>query len=360
MTYRRALIPAAVGGALLTLLMLWAGASASALQLQGTGNVFDIESATALRVLLSPWSFSGAGGGGPYTDLYRTAMQIRFVALFVFFLAGALLLLRRLPPVQGRTPATLLALWAWAPVAATLAVTASAPWLIASRGHGSFRVLPQLAGVIASGGPVAVFAGLLTAPVAVVVARVLDNDAEPLPRRNVPPLAARLAASAGTAVVALSLVVLSYQSVAAWIQTSFPGEGLLSEPGDLLREWLLLGAWSGPSTTPLGDWLLYRAADVLVLAVVWWGLRLLPALLTEATVPAMAAGAVCTTVLGLLASQLLHWATDDTTAVRGPVSLIADLGGGVPAALTFGAVAGIAAVVTLRLAGHRKTADAAG
>ncbi|MER5512621.1 hypothetical protein ABT052_46300 [Streptomyces sp. NPDC002766] len=360
MTYRRALIPAAVGGALLTLLMLWAGASASALQLQGTGNVFDFESTTALRVLLSPWSFSGAGGGGPYTDLYRTAMQIRFVALFVFFLAGALLLLRRLPPVQGRTPATLLALWAWAPVAATLAVTVSAPWLIASRGHGSFRVLPQLAGVIASGGPVAVFAGLLTAPVAVVVARVLDNDAEPLPRRNVPPLAARLAASAGTAVVALSLVVLSYQSVAAWIQTSFPGEGLLSEPGDLLREWLLLGAWSDPSTTPLGDWLLYRAADVLVLAVVWWALRLLPALLTEATVPAMAAGAVCATVLGLLASQLLHWAMDDTTAVRGPVSLLADLGGGVPAALTFGAVAGIAAVVTLRLAGHRKTADASG
>ncbi|WP_328673625.1 hypothetical protein [Streptomyces sp. NBC_00328] len=33
--------------------------------------------------------------------------------------------------------------------------------------------------------------------------------------------------------IALSRVVLSYQSVAAWIQTSFDGAGLLSEPGEL-------------------------------------------------------------------------------------------------------------------------------
>lgn len=36
--------------------------------------------------------------------------------------------------------------------------------------------------------------------------------------------------------------------------TSFDGEGLLSEPGDLLREWLLRGSWTGPETSPLGDW----------------------------------------------------------------------------------------------------------
>ncbi|MDH6612022.1 hypothetical protein M2164_007657 [Streptomyces sp. SAI-208] len=100
-------------------------------------------------------------------------------------------------------------------MAATLAVTVSAPWLIASRGRGSYRILPQLAGVIASSGPVAVLAGLVTALVTVAVARVTAKGAEPLPRRDVPPRAARLAASVGTAVVALSLVVLSYQSTAA-------------------------------------------------------------------------------------------------------------------------------------------------
>jgi hypothetical protein len=148
-------------------------------------------------------------------------------------------------------------------------------------------------------------------------------------------------------------VVLSYQSVAAWIQTSFSGAGLLSEPGDLLRQWLLLGAWSGPATTSLGHWLLYRAADVLLLAVVWWSLRLLPGLLTRTTVPAMAVGAVCATVLGLLASQLLHMAIDDTAAVWGPVHVFSTLGTGVPAALTFGVTAGLAALATLRLAGDR-------
>lgn len=170
-----------------------------------------------------------------------------------------------------------------------------------------------------------------------------------------PPRAARLAASVGTAVIALSLVILSYQSVSAWIQTSFGGGGLLSEPGDLLREWLVLGGWTGPSATPLGDWLLYRAADVLMLAVVWWGLRLLPGLLTRTTVPAMAIGAVCATVLGLLASQLLHMAMDDTVPVWGPVYLFSKLGDGVPAALTFGVAAGMAALATLRLAGSRDT-----
>ncbi|KQX65155.1 hypothetical protein [Streptomyces sp. Root1310] len=375
MTYRRAVIPALVGGLLITLLLWWAGASEQALQLRGATSVFDIDSVSELRRWLAPWSYDpptgslsdGATGGDTasagaarYSELYGTAMQIRFVAVFVFFLAGALLLVHRIPPTQGRTPATLLAVWAWAPVAATLAVTVSAPWLIASGGHGSYRFLPQLAGVIASSGPVAVFAGLLTAPATVLVARLTVKGAEPQPRQSVPARAARLAASAGTAVVALSVVILSYQSVAARIQTSFGGGGLLSEPGDLLRQWLLLGAWTGPETGPLGDWLLYRAADVLMLAVVWWTLRLLPGLLTRTTVPAMVVGAVCATVCGLLASQVLHMAIDDTVDVWGPVHLFSELGTGVPAALTFGILAGLAALVTLRSAGSRDTRESLG
>ncbi|MEU9311958.1 hypothetical protein [Streptomyces sp. NPDC048256] len=375
MTYRRAVIPALVGGLLITLLLWWAGASEQALQLRGTSSVFDVQSVTELRRWLAPWSYDpptgslsdGAAGGDAastggtqYSDLYSTALQIRFVAVFVFFVAGALLLVHRIPPTQGRTPATLLAVWAWAPVAATLAVTVSAPWLIVSRGHGSYRFLPQLAGVIASSGPVTVFVGLLTALVTVLVARLTAKDAEPQPRQSVPPRAARLAASVGTAVVALSVVILSYQSVAAWIQTSFGGGGLLSEPGDLLRQWLLLGAWTDPATGSLGDWLLYRAVDVLMLVVVWWALRLLPGLLTRTTVPAMAVGAVCATVWGLLASQVLHMAIDDTVDVWGPVYLFSKLGTGIPAALTFGILAGPAALVTLRLAGARDAGESPG
>ncbi|MFG2459984.1 hypothetical protein ACGFWE_23355 [Streptomyces sp. NPDC048523] len=367
MAYRRAVIPALVGGLLITLLLWWAGASAQALQLRGSTSVFDVDSVNELRRWLTPWSYDssaalGSDGaaataqGTRYADLYSTGMQIRFVALFAFFLAGALLLLRRIPPVQGRTPATLLALWAWAPVAATSAVTVSAPWLIASRGRGGYRVLPQLASVIASSGPVAVFAGLVTALLTVVVARVTGKGADPLPRRSGPPGAARLSASVGTAVVALSLVVLSYDSVAARIQTTFSGAGILSEPGDLLRQWLLLGAWSGPATTSPVRWLLYRAADVLLLAVVWWSLRLLPGLLTRTTAPAMAVGTVCATVLGLFASQVLHMAIDDTASVWGPVHMLSPLGGGVPAALTFGLTAGLAAFATLRLTGDRDPA----
>ncbi|MGW1527258.1 hypothetical protein [Streptomyces sp. NPDC001588] len=372
MSYRRAVIPALVGSLLITLFLWWAGASAPALQLRGTTNVFDVQSAAELQRWLTPWSYGSSGapmsggpgggdtalsGGTQYADLYNTAMQIRFVAVFAFFLAGALLLIRRIPPAHGRTPATLLALWAWGPVAGTLAVTVSAPWLIASRGHGSYRSLPQLAGVIASSGPITVFAALLTALLTVPVARITAKDADPVPMRQVPPRAARLAASTGTAVIALSLVILSYGSVAAGIQTSFGGGGLLSEPGDLLREWLLLGGWTTPGTTPLGDWLLLRAADVLLLAVVWWSLRLLPGLLTRASLPAMAVGAVCATVLGLLVSQVLRTATGDTAAVWGPVYLFSTLGGGVPAALTFGLAAGATALLTLRWAGGRDTDD---
>ncbi|MFF1302358.1 hypothetical protein [Streptomyces sp. NPDC058307] len=369
MAYRRAVIPALVGGLLITLLLWWAGASVQALQLRGSTSVLDVDSVNELRRWLTPWSYDSSavlssdgtagmdpGQGTRYADLYSTAMQIRFVALFAFFLAGALPLLRRIPPVQGRAPATLLALWAWGPVAATLAVTVSAPWLIASRGRGGYRVLPQLAWVIGSSGPVVVFAGLATALLTVVVARVTTKGADPLPRRSVPPRAARLAASVGTAVVALSLVVLSYDSVAARIQTAFSGAGPLAEPGDLLRQWLVLGALSGPSTTTLGRWLVYRAADVLLLAVVWWSLRLLPGLLTRTTAPAMAVGTVCATVLGLFASQVLHMAVDDTVSVWGPVHMLSPLGTGVPAALTFGLTAGLAAFATLRLTGDRDPA----
>jgi hypothetical protein len=377
MTYRRAVIPALVGSLLVTLLLWWAGESAQALQLRGATSVFDAQSVSELRLWLAPWSYDppsallaegsmdtatggGAafGGSSHYADLYTTAMQIRFVAVFAFFLAGALILIRRIPPTQGRTPATVLGLWAWTPMAGMLAVTVSAPWLIASYGHGSFRLLPRLASVIVSSGPVTVLAGLVTALVTVLVARVTAKGDEPSPRQSVPPRAARLAASAGTAVIALSLVVLSYQSVAAWIQTSFDGAGLLSEPGELLRAWLLLGSWTSPASTPIGDWLLYRAADALVLVAVWWALRLLPGLLTRTTAPAMALGGVCATVLALWAGRVVHIAFDSGFVVRGPVSLITQLDAGAPAALTFGIAAGLTALVTLRLAGSRDVGKA--
>lgn len=257
--------------------------------------------------------------------------------------------------------AALLAVWAWGLVAGTLAVTVSAPWLIAARGRGSYRFLPQLAGVISSGRQILTLIALVAAAATVLVAWVTAKGAGVLPRQNVPARAARLAATSGTFVVALSLVVLSYQPVAATLQ-SVPVSGrLLSEPGDLLRQWLLLGAWAGPAGAPVGHWLLYRAPDVLLLAVVWWSLRWLPALLTRATVPAMAVGTVCATVIGLLASQLLQIVTtaSDSGMRWGLVHLSAGLGGGVPAALTCGLVAGVAAVVTLRLtAGRTESTDA--
>lgn len=145
------------------------------------------------------------------------------------------------------------------------------------------------------------------------------KDADAAPRGEVPPRAARLAASVGTAVIALSLVVLSYEAVAAWIQTSFVGSGLLSEPGDLLRQWLLLGGWSAPGRTPFGEWLLHRAGDVLMLVVVWWTLRLLPRRLTRITLLTMTVGTICATVLGLLARQVVQATMSGTASVRGPL-----------------------------------------
>ncbi|MER5180955.1 hypothetical protein ABT009_21705 [Streptomyces sp. NPDC002896] len=377
MTYRRAAIPALIGGLLLTALLWWAGASANALYLPGTAGVIGGRAAAELEHWLTPWSYDppasvqfGAGVSGGigdtagtdgtrYLALYATALQIRFGAVFAFFVPGALLLVRRLPPVHGRMPAALLAVWAWGLVAGTLAVTVSAPWLIAAQGHGSYRFLPQLASAISSGRQVLVVTALVAAAGTVLAARVTAKGAGPLPQAVVPARAARLAATAGTAMIALSLVVLSYQPVAAAIQTVSPDGGLFAEPGELLRQWLLLGAWAGPAGAPLGDWLLYRAADVLLLAVVWWALRRLPGLLTRATVPAMAAGGVCATVLGLLASQLLRVATDGAGLRWDLMYLSAGIGGGVPAALTCGLVAGVAAAVTLRVAvGRAETVDA--
>ncbi|MFE4327969.1 hypothetical protein ACFRQM_00585 [Streptomyces sp. NPDC056831] len=364
---------------LLTALLWWAGASVNALHLPGTADVMGGRAAADLEYWLTPWSYdppdsvrlgaevSGGIGdtavtdGSRYLSLYATGMQIRFVAVFAFFVPGALLLVRRLPPVRGRIVAALLAVWAWGLVAGTLAVTVSAPWLIAARGRGSYRFLSQLAGVISSGRQILTLIALVAAAATVLAAWVTAKGAGVLPRQNVPARAARLAATSGTFVVALSLVVLSYQPVAATLQNVPLSGRLLSEPGDLLRQWLLLGAWAGPAGTPVGHWLLYRVPDVLLLAVVWWSLRWLPALLTRATVPAMAVGTVCATVVGLLASQLLYLVTSasDSGMRWGLVYLSAGIGGGVPAALTCGLVAGLAAVVTLRLtAGRTETTDA--
>ncbi|MFG2588859.1 hypothetical protein [Streptomyces sp. NPDC048438] len=371
MTYRRAAIPVLAGGLLLTALLWWAGASENALHLQGATDALGGRAVADLQQWLSPWSYDppdsvrfGTGALGDiadpasadperYLSLYETGMQIRFATVFAVFVPGALLLVRRLPPVNRRMPATFLAVWAWGLVAGTVAVTVSTPWLIASHGRGSYRLLPQLA---ASGGRQAtVVAALLAAAVTVLVARITAKGAGPLPLHAVPARSARLAATAGTAVIAFSLLVLSYESVAASIQTISVSDGLLSEPGDLLRQWLLLGGWSGPAGGPVGHWFLYRLADLLLLAVVWWSLRLLPVLLTRATVPATAAGAVCATVVGLLANQVLQGAVTGADAGMrwGWQQLAGNLGHGVPAALPWGLLAGLTTALILRLTGGR-------
>ncbi|WP_037856455.1 hypothetical protein [Streptomyces sp. NRRL F-2799] len=357
MTWGRAAIPALAGGLLLTALLWWAGASTDALHLRGSADLLGGEAVADLERWLTPWAYDPpqpqqyvpADDGTPHVGLFHTAMQIRFGALLAFFTAGALSLMRWLPPVAGRVPASLLTLWAWAQVSAMLAVTVSAPWQIAAYGHGSYRFLPNLAGVMTGGRQLAVVIGLVVAAATVLVGRATAKGAGPLPRQEVPARSARLAATAGTAVIALSLLVLSYQQVAAAIQTAPYGGGFFSEPGDLLREWLLLGAWSGPSGTPVGDWLLARLSEVLVLAVVWWALRLLPGLLTRATVPAMAVCAVCATVVALGAGQLLRVATAGDGLKWGLRYIVGNLGVGLPAALFWGLVAGAVAAVTLRL-----------
>jgi hypothetical protein len=73
----------------------------------------------------------------------------------------------------------------------------------------------------------------------------------------------------------------------------------------------------------------------------------------------MAVATVCATVLGLLASQLLRIATDSTSMSYGLLQAFAGLGGGIPAALTFGLAAGAAAAVTLRLAAAGRVGETA-
>ncbi|MEQ8145217.1 hypothetical protein [Streptomyces sp. OP7] len=373
MEYRYAAIPAVAGGLMLTLLLWWAGASADALQLDGATGVLGIETDAALRSWLYPWAYDSYAGalshgsavptpdGSHYLGLHHTAMQIRFVAVFVFYAAGALLLVRRIPAERGRVGPALLALWAWGVVAGTLAVTVSSPWLIAAGGRGSYRFLPQLAGLSSSGRTVLVPLALAVAVWTVLVTRLALKHAEPQPRGDVPARAALVAATVGTAVVAVSVVVLSYQENAARIQTAFAGGGFLSEPGDLLRQWLVLSAWSGPAGSPFGDWLLVRLGDVLLLAVVWCALRWLPGVLTRVSVPAMAAGAVCAVVLGLLARHLVRVAVaDGSWNCRGLLQAASGLGEGTSAAMLWGTLAGIAAAVTLRMSGRGTAAPGSG
>ncbi|MFJ3659556.1 hypothetical protein ACIPPM_03695 [Streptomyces sp. NPDC090119] len=364
MTWGRAAIPALVGGLLLTALLWWAGASTDALHLPGSADLLGGEGVAELQRWLTPWAYdppqplqyAPGGDGTHYLDLFHTAVQIRFGALFGFFTVGALFLMRWLPPVAGRVTAALLALWAWGLAAAMLAMTVSAPWQIAAYGHGSYRFLPNLAGETTEGRPLVVVVGLIVSGATVLLGRIIARDAGPLPWQEVPARAARLAATAGTAMIALSLLVLSYVSVAAAIQTAPYGGGFFSEPGDLLREWLLLGSWSGPAGMPFGEWLLARLPDLLVLAVVWWALRLLPGLLTRVTVPAMVVGTICATLVALTAGQLLRMATVGGGPEWGLRYLVGGIGGG-PAALTWGLIAGVVAAVTLRLSARSAAAS---
>ncbi|MEU1228263.1 hypothetical protein [Streptomyces sp. NPDC005828] len=366
MTYRRAAIPALIGGLLLAALLWWAGSSADALRLPGSVGTLGPDAVAELQRWVAPWAYDppsfldagvqghgyvllGDDGRDRYNGIYTAGLQIRYGAVFAAFVLGALLLIRRLPPVRGRTTAAFLALWAWGAAAGTLAAAVSAPWFIAAAGHGSHRFLPQLASVTAAGRQLPVAVSLVAAGATVLVARIAAEGASTPPRTEVPARAARLAATAGTAVIALSVVVLSYQPVAAALQAYSPDGGLLAEPGDLLRQWLLLGAWDAPAAGAVVDWLLHRASDVLLLAVVWWALSRLPGLLTRVTLPAMAAGAVGATVLGLLASQLLRIAVVQTGPQQGLLYSSAAIGNGIPAALTCGLLAGVVATAVLRL-----------
>ncbi len=361
MEYRHAAIPAVAGGLMLTLLLWWAGASADALDLDGATGALGIETVNALRSWLHPWAYDPRPGasvtatadGASYLALRDTAMQIRFVAVFLFYAAGALLLVRRLPAERGRVWQALLALWAWGVVAGTLAVTVSAPWMIASGGRGSYRFLPQLAALASAGRTVLVPLALAAAAWTVFVTRVALRNTEPQPREDVPARTAVVAATVGTAVVAVSVVLLSYQANAARIQTMFTGGGFLGEPGDLLRQWLLLSAWSGPSGIGLWDWLLVLFGDVLLLAVVWCALRWLPGMLTRVSVPAMAVCTVCAVVLGLLVRHLWRVvAVEGGTTSWHLLRAASGLGEGTSAAVLWGTLAGVTATVVLRVTGR--------
>ncbi|MBV2354659.1 hypothetical protein KUM39_09830 [Streptomyces sp. J2-1] len=348
MTYRRAAVPVLTGGLVFVVLLWWAGQSIHALGLSGADTMIDGQTYATLRQWLLPWSYDGlgAGPGADYLRLLHTGLQVRYAAAFVFFVAGAVLLVHRMPPVRGRRVALLLVLWAWAQMAATLALTVSAPWLLLASVRPSFRPLSRLSALIAAGHELPLFAGLVAAGVTALIARLAIEDAEPPRPTAVTRRAARWAATAGTAVVAVSLLLLSYVAVAARIQAFDPTAiGVLSEPGEFLRQWLLLGFWAGPDGASPGTWLLGRAADLLTLAVVWFTLRRLPALLTRPTLPALALGGVCATVLGLMAGQLLRVLTTGSA----PLQLVGTFATAYPSALTFGLLAGLATTLALHL-----------
>ncbi|MFF8596952.1 hypothetical protein ACF061_37145 [Streptomyces sp. NPDC015220] len=159
----------------------------------------------------------------------------------------------------------------------------------------------------------------------------------------------RLAATLGTAVVAFALIVLSNDRVAGHIQTAFGGGGRLSEPGDLLRQWIQLSAWTMPTGSAFGHWLLYRLGDVALLVLVWWGLRLLPVLLDRVTYPAYALGAVAATTLGVEVSEIWTSLLSYQGSTAGPLLYYVSTGSGVSAALVFGILAGCVSALTVRL-----------
>ncbi len=363
MSYRRVLAPAVFGALLLAGLLWWAGSSAHALSLPGATRFFGPDQANRLAAWTMPWSTdapssaqftdpAGAPGhGADYAALRETAMRVRYAALVLLFTCGAVPLLRRLSERgAGRAAVAVAALWGWGVVAAMLAVTVSAPWMVASGGSGAFRLLPNLASAMSQGRELPVGAALVAAVAAVGLMALLRPAVTPRPGRAVPTAAtARLAATLGTAVVAIALAVLSNDRVAGRMQTGFTGNGRLSEPGDLLRLWIQLGAWTLPTGSAPGRWLLYRLGDVALLALVWWGLRLLPVLLDRVTYPAYSLGAVAATALGVVVNGLWHSLLSFQGSTGGPLLYYVSIGQGVSAALVFGILVSCASTMAVRI-----------
>jgi hypothetical protein len=369
MTYRRVLGPALFGALLLAGLLWWAGSSAHALSLPGATRFFGPDQANRLVAWTMPWSTdlpssaqftdpAGAvGHGADYASLRETAMRVRYAALVLLFPSGALPLLRRLSgPGVRRALVCVAALWGWGITAAMLAVTVSAPWLVASGGSAGFRLLPRLASAMAQGRELPVVAALVAAVAVTGLMTVLRPEATPQTPSAAPAVpskaTARLAANLGTVVVALALIVLSNDRVAGRIQTGFGGGGRLSEPGDLLRLWVQIGAWTMPTGSDPGRWLLYRLGDVALLAVVWWGLRLLPVLLDRVTGPAYLLGAAAATTLGVEANGIWNSLLSYQGSTGGPLLYYVVVGSGASAALVFGLLAGCVSALTVRLRTH--------
>lgn len=363
MTYRRVLGPALFGALLLAGLLWWAGSSAHALSLPGATRFFGPDQANRLVAWTMPWSTDlpsstqftdpagAAGHGADYAALRETAMRVRYAALVLLFPCGALPLLRRLSG-RGvrRAVVTVAAVWGWGIAAAMLAVTVSAPWMVASGGSAAFRLLPGLASAMAQGRELPVGAALVAGAAATGLTALLRREATSEARPAVPtPATARLAATLGTVVVAFALIVLSNDRVAGRVQTGFGGGGRLSEPGDLLRQWIQLSAWTMPASSASGRWLLYRLGDVALLALVWWGLRLLPVLLDRVTYPAYALGAVAATTLGVEVSGMWNSLLSYQGSTGGPLLYYVSTGSGVSAALVFGILAGCVSALTVRL-----------